>query len=149
MQYRSRCNIFNSFGNALLIRYIYKGRPVKILANIAFLLYKEILMKYLILYYNNQNLGRLRTWYIIYQYLLTLQCRAPRLQHSNSSLTIQKDMPTVHWIRYLKLTNYYRERIPNIFSCILIYFSPFLITCYCLRNVNLYDLIDIFLLVCP
>jgi hypothetical protein len=29
MQYRSRCNIFNSFGIALLFRYIYKGRPVK------------------------------------------------------------------------------------------------------------------------
>jgi hypothetical protein len=30
MQFRSRCNIFNSFGNALLFRYIYKGRLVKI-----------------------------------------------------------------------------------------------------------------------
>jgi len=42
---------FNSFGNTLLIRYIYKERLVKILANIAFLFYKEIYMKYLILYY--------------------------------------------------------------------------------------------------
>jgi hypothetical protein len=51
MQYRSRCNIFNSFGNALLFRYIYKGRLVQISENIAFLFYKEIYMKYLILYY--------------------------------------------------------------------------------------------------
>jgi hypothetical protein len=43
--------------------YIYKGRPVKISANITFLLYKEILMKYLILYYNKHNLRRLRKWY--------------------------------------------------------------------------------------
>ena len=50
MQFQSRCNIFNSFGNALLFRYIYKGRRVKISENIAFL-YKEIYMKYLILYY--------------------------------------------------------------------------------------------------
>jgi len=28
MQYRSRCNIFNSFGIALLFMYIYKGRLV-------------------------------------------------------------------------------------------------------------------------
>jgi len=42
---------FNSFGNALLFRYIYKGTLVKLLANIAFLFYKEISMKYLILYY--------------------------------------------------------------------------------------------------
>jgi len=40
------CNIgmmqyFISFGNALLCRYIYFGRLVKISANIAFLLYKE------------------------------------------------------------------------------------------------------------
>ena len=47
MQYWSRCNIFNSFGNTLLFRYIYKGRIVKISANIAFLFYKEIYMKYL------------------------------------------------------------------------------------------------------
>jgi hypothetical protein len=32
------------------LRYIYKGRLVKISANIAFLSYKEIYMKYLILY---------------------------------------------------------------------------------------------------
>jgi hypothetical protein len=51
MQYRSRCNIFNSFGNALLFRHIYKGRLVQISENIAFLFYKEIYMKYLILYY--------------------------------------------------------------------------------------------------
>jgi hypothetical protein len=50
MQSRSRCNIFNSFGNALLFRYIYKGRLVKISENIVFLFYKEIYMKYLILY---------------------------------------------------------------------------------------------------
>jgi hypothetical protein len=55
MQYRSRCNIFNSFGNALLFRYIYKGRAVKISANIAFLFYKEIYMKYLLLYYNSEH----------------------------------------------------------------------------------------------
>jgi hypothetical protein len=29
MQYQSRCNIFNSFGNALIFRYIYKRRLVK------------------------------------------------------------------------------------------------------------------------
>ena len=51
MKYWSRCNIFNSFGIALLFRYIYKGRLVKISENIAFLFYKEIYMKYLILYY--------------------------------------------------------------------------------------------------
>jgi hypothetical protein len=51
MQYWSRCNIFNSFGIALLFSYIYKGRLVKISENIAFLFYKEIYMKYLILYY--------------------------------------------------------------------------------------------------
>ena len=50
MQYRSRCNIFNSFGIALLFRYIYKGRLVKISENITFLFYKEIYMKYFILY---------------------------------------------------------------------------------------------------
>jgi len=52
MQYRSRCNIVNSFGNALLFSHINKERLVKILANIEFLFYKEIDMKYLILYYN-------------------------------------------------------------------------------------------------
>jgi len=52
MQYRSRCNIFNSFENTMLFMDIYKGRIVKISANIAFLFYKEIYMKYLILYYN-------------------------------------------------------------------------------------------------
>jgi len=36
--------------HALLFRYIYKERPVKISANIAILFYKEIYMKYLILY---------------------------------------------------------------------------------------------------
>jgi hypothetical protein len=51
MHYRSRCNIFNSFVIALLFRYIYKGRLVKISENIALLFYKEIYMKYLILYY--------------------------------------------------------------------------------------------------
>ena len=51
MQYRSRCNIFNSFGIFQLFRYIYKGRLVKISENIAFLSYKEIYMKYLILQY--------------------------------------------------------------------------------------------------
>jgi hypothetical protein len=51
MQYRSRCNIFNSFVNAIHFRYIYKGRLVKISANIAFLFYKEIYMKYVMLYY--------------------------------------------------------------------------------------------------
>jgi hypothetical protein len=34
-------------------RIIYKGKLVKISANIAFLFYKEIDMKYLILYYNS------------------------------------------------------------------------------------------------
>ena len=48
MQYRTRCNIFNSFGMVLRFMYIYKGRLVKISENIA----KEIYMKYLILYYN-------------------------------------------------------------------------------------------------
>jgi hypothetical protein len=51
MQNRSRCNIFSSFGIALLFGYIYKGRLAKILQNIAFLFYTEIYMKYLILYY--------------------------------------------------------------------------------------------------
>jgi hypothetical protein len=51
MQYRSRCNIFNLFGIALLFKYIYKGRLVKISEDIAFLFYKEIYIKYLILYY--------------------------------------------------------------------------------------------------
>jgi hypothetical protein len=45
-------NIFNSFGNVLLLRYIYKGRLVKTSANIAFSFYKEIYMKKLIVYYN-------------------------------------------------------------------------------------------------
>ena len=49
MQYRSRCNILNSFGNALLFRYVYNENLLKISANIAFLFYKEIYMKYLIL----------------------------------------------------------------------------------------------------
>jgi len=56
MQYRSRCNIFNSFGIVLLFRYIYKGRLVKISENIAFLFYKEIYMTYLILYYKTEIL---------------------------------------------------------------------------------------------
>jgi hypothetical protein len=52
MQYRSRCIFLShAFGNALLFRYIYKGRLVKISANIAFLFYKEIYINYLILYY--------------------------------------------------------------------------------------------------
>ena len=38
----------NSFKNALLFRYIYKGKLVKMSENIAFLFYKEIYMKYLI-----------------------------------------------------------------------------------------------------
>ena len=38
----------------LLFMYIYKGRLVKISANIAFLFYKEVYMKYLILYYNQE-----------------------------------------------------------------------------------------------
>jgi hypothetical protein len=45
MQYRSRCNIFKSFRNTLIFRYIDKGIIVKISANIAFLFYKEIYMK--------------------------------------------------------------------------------------------------------
>jgi hypothetical protein len=49
MQYQSKCNIFNSFGNALL----FIGKLVKISANIVFLFYKEIYMKYLILYYKS------------------------------------------------------------------------------------------------
>ena len=56
MQYRSRCNIFNSFGIALFFRYIYKGRLVRISENIAFLFYKEIYMKYLKLYYKTEIL---------------------------------------------------------------------------------------------
>ena len=51
MQYRSRCNILNSFGNTLLFMYIYNRRIVSISENIAFLFYKEIYTKYLILYY--------------------------------------------------------------------------------------------------
>ena len=51
MQYRSRCNIFNSFGNTLLFMYIYNRRVVNISENNAFLFYKEIYTKYLILYY--------------------------------------------------------------------------------------------------
>jgi hypothetical protein len=51
MQYRSRYNMFNSFGNAPYFMHIYNGRLVKILANITFSFYKEIYMKYLILYY--------------------------------------------------------------------------------------------------
>ena len=51
MQYLSRCNIFNSFGNSLLFRYIYKGRLANILENIAVLFYEENYMKCLILYY--------------------------------------------------------------------------------------------------
>jgi len=51
------CNIsqeqyFNSFRIALLFRYIYKGRLVKISGKSTILFYKEIYMKYLILYYN-------------------------------------------------------------------------------------------------
>ena len=46
MQYRLRCNIFNSFENALIFMNIYKGRLVKISA----LFYKKIYVKYLILY---------------------------------------------------------------------------------------------------
>ena len=50
---RMDCNMFNSFRNALLFMYIYKGRLVKISENIAFLFYKEIYIKYLILYYKS------------------------------------------------------------------------------------------------
>ena len=39
------------FGSVLHFKYIYKGILVKICANIAFLFYKEIDMKHLILYY--------------------------------------------------------------------------------------------------
>jgi hypothetical protein len=35
MHYRCRCNISNSFGNAKLFRYVYKGRLVKISSNVA------------------------------------------------------------------------------------------------------------------
>jgi len=48
---------FNSFGIALLFRYIHKGLLVKISENIAFLFYKEIYMKYLILYYKTEILS--------------------------------------------------------------------------------------------
>ena len=50
---RMECNIGQDaifLTHALLFRYIYKERPVKISANIAILFYKEIYMKYLILY---------------------------------------------------------------------------------------------------
>ena len=43
---------FNSFANSLLFFIYYKGRLVKISTSIAFLFYKEIYLKYLILYYN-------------------------------------------------------------------------------------------------
>ena len=66
MQYQSRCNIFNSFDNASPFRYIYKGRLVKISENIAFLFYKEIYMKYLILYYNR--------YYILGQFTVIKYC---------------------------------------------------------------------------
>jgi len=56
MQYRSRCNSFNSIGNTLLFMYIYKRRVVNISENIVFLFYKEIKTKYLILYYNICNM---------------------------------------------------------------------------------------------
>ena len=62
IQYRSRCNIFNSFGNALLFRYIYKGRLEKISVNIAFLFCKEIYMKYVILYYKIKYYKCYQTW---------------------------------------------------------------------------------------
>jgi hypothetical protein len=57
MQYRSTCNIFNSFGNTLLFMYFYKGILVKIWANIAFLFYKEIYMKYLRDSFNNNYIN--------------------------------------------------------------------------------------------
>jgi hypothetical protein len=53
-QYRSRCNICNLFGYVLLFRYNYKEKLVKILTNIAFLFYKDIYMKYLILHYKTE-----------------------------------------------------------------------------------------------
>ena len=43
-------------GNALLLMYIYKESPVKKSTNIAFLSYKEIYMKYLMLYYKGYNI---------------------------------------------------------------------------------------------
>jgi len=43
--------IFLTYSEMLYFRYIYKGRLVKILANVAFLFYKGIFTKYLILYY--------------------------------------------------------------------------------------------------
>jgi hypothetical protein len=57
------CNIgqdaifFNSFGNALF----FKGRQVKISANIAFLFYKEIYLTYVTLYYNMKYYHKLCT----------------------------------------------------------------------------------------
>jgi hypothetical protein len=42
MQYRSRCNIFNSFRNVLLFRYIYKGRLVKIIKYCIFILQRNL-----------------------------------------------------------------------------------------------------------
>jgi hypothetical protein len=40
--------------NALLFRFISKGNPFKLSANITLLFYKEIYMEYLILYYNDK-----------------------------------------------------------------------------------------------
>jgi hypothetical protein len=51
----SKKTAINSLGNAVLLRHIYKGRLLKISANISFLFYKEIYMKYLILYHNESN----------------------------------------------------------------------------------------------
>ena len=73
MQYRSRCNIFNSFGNALLFRYIYKGKLVKISENIAFLFYKEIYMNYLIIYYKPIQYKYCNNSFIIYRQMCRIR----------------------------------------------------------------------------
>jgi hypothetical protein len=96
MQYRSRCIICNSFGNALLFRYIYKGRLVEISANIASLFYKEMYMKYLILYYKHYYC---RVFFIVLRihcYSWYTNFRGFRVSYLATKLRIQRIIVTLY-----------------------------------------------------
>ena len=64
-----------------------------------------------------------------------------RLQHTciNSSFNnTKRHACNILWIWSWYCTNYYKDRIPNMFSCILIYFSQFSTICYFLCGRSIY-----------
>ena len=93
MQNRSRCNIF---------RYIYKGRLVKISENIAFWFYKEIYMKYLILYYK-RVIGLINEEYCLSQYII-LHSQAREIWYTAGTMFLNISAITLYNLSwYIKL----------------------------------------------